>query len=244
MLNKYLSKLLTKRLPVLLLIVITLSAIPFTTVNAAFTPASQIATAPVEKVVNPLWATMPTPSPIPLSVLVQKENVSQSPVDPKINSETIKAKRIDNKAQILADYLASYDSPLQYYAQDFIDAADKYDIDWKLVPAIAGVESTYGKFIPGGYNAWGWGVYGNQALGFISWRDGIYTVTEGLRSNYLNRGLTTPYAMNRVYAASPAWGGHVSFIMQSIENFAQSYKSDGNLAQQTQTAGESAQLLN
>lgn len=159
--------------------------------------------------------------------------------------DEIVAKQFDPRAQILADYFASYNSPLQYQAQDFIDASDTYNVDWKLVPAIAGVESTFGKHIPNGtYNGWGWGVYGNQALGFKSWRDGIFTVTEGLRKNYIDKGLTTPYTMNRVYAVSPAWGWKVSFFMNDLEKFAKDYPEQIKIdnPQTIKSARESAKL--
>lgn len=133
-------------------------------------------------------------------------------------------KKLDNKAQILSAYLASYNSPLAYHAQDFIDAAKEYGLDWRLLPAISGVESTFGKFTPGGYNGWGWGVYGTQAIYFNSWREGIFTVAKGLRENYLNKGLTEAYSINRVYAASPRWAGNVTYFMRDLEKFAQIYE--------------------
>lgn len=136
---------------------------------------------------------------------------------------TISAKPLDPRAQILKDYLHKYNSPLAYHAQDFIEAADTYGVDWKLVPSIAGVESTFGRFIPGGYNAWGWGVYGDQALGFQSWKDGIYTLNKGLKEKYINRGLTNPYLMNRIYASSPTWGTKVSFFMGDLDQFSKTH---------------------
>src|SRR3989338_2080995 len=140
-------------------------------------------------------------------------------------TEQIAARQLSREAQILASYLAKFNSPLQYHAQDFIDAAKTYELDWRLVPAIAGVESTFGKFIPGGYNAWGWGVYGSQAIYFKSWREGIFTVSAGLRKNYISRGLLDPYAMNKRYAASQHWGGKVSFFIADIEKFVQEYNA-------------------
>lgn len=136
----------------------------------------------------------------------------------------VTAKPLDPRAQVLKDYLYEKNSPMAEHAQDFIDAADAYDLDWKLVPAISGVESNFGKFIPGGYNAWGWGVYGDQALGFTSWKDGIYTLNKGLKENYINRGLTNPYAMNRVYASSPTWGMKVSYFLSDLETYAKNHK--------------------
>lgn len=158
---------------------------------------------------------------------------------------TVEYRKLDPRAKILADYLASYNSPLQYHAQDFVDAADTFSVDWKLVPSIAGVESTFGKFIPGGYNAWGWGVYGDQALGFKSWRDGIYTVTGGLKKNYIDKGLTNPYTINKVYAASPTWGTHVTYFLGNLDTYAQKHPVDEVApaeSLQTKIAGSSAQL--
>lgn len=137
---------------------------------------------------------------------------------------TINAKELDPRAVILKDYLAQYNSPLQNNAQDFIDAADRYQIDWRLVPAISGVESTFGKQIPGGYNGWGWGVYGDQAIYFNSWRDAIFTISAGLKENYIDQGLTNPYTMNPKYAASPYWGSHVDYFLKDIDKFAQNHQ--------------------
>jgi hypothetical protein len=143
----------------------------------------------------------------------------------------IVASPIDPRARILHDYLAQYNSPLQDYASDFVNAADKYDVDWKLVPAISGVESTFGKQIPGGYersstsyNGWGWGVYGDQALYFKSWTDGIYTVTKGLHDNYTSKGITDPYIMNNTYASSPVWGSHVAYFLNDINHYAKTHQ--------------------
>lgn len=161
--------------------------------------------------------------------------------------EEIISKKLENRAQILSAYLASYDSPLKYHAQDFVDAAKKYDLDWKMLPAIAGVESTFGRFIPGGYNAYGWGVYGNQAIYFKSWKEGIFTVAKGLRENYLNKGLTEVYSINRVYATSPRWAGNVTYFMRDLEKFAQKYEQVRTVADvnvyPTKIAAISGQLV-
>ncbi len=158
----------------------------------------------------------------------------------------ITGKRVDPRAYILKNYLAQFDSPLQNHAQDFIDAADFYQMDWKLVPAIAGVESTFGKRIPGGFNGWGWGVYGTQAIYFTSWTDGIYTVSKGLKENYINKGLTEPFAMNRIYAASPTWGSKVSYFMTQIDKYYRENSIDLSIAPEITlseiSAGSSASL--
>lgn len=142
----------------------------------------------------------------------------------------IESRPVDKRATILKDYLAKYNSPLEDSSQDFIDAADQYGLDWKLVVSISGVESTFGKHIPGGYNGWGWGVYGNNAIYFKSWREAIFTISKGLRENYVDKGLSEPYSMSRLYAASPNWGKNVTFFMNDIEKYAQNYPFDVELA--------------
>lgn len=142
----------------------------------------------------------------------------------------ITASKLDKEAEILAKYLARHNSPLQYHAQDFVDAAKTYGLDWKLVPAIAGVESTFGKFIPGGYNGWGWGVYGTQALYFKSWKDAIFIVSKGLKEDYISRGLLDPYSMNKRYAASPVWGAKVAYFMNDLNKFASLFETQNSLS--------------
>lgn len=149
----------------------------------------------------------------------------------------IEAKPIDKRALILKDYLAKYNSPLEDSAQDFIDAADQYGLDWKLVVSIAGTESTFGKAIPGGhdplytsYNGWGWGVYGDNVLKFKSWREAIFTISKSLKEDYVDKGYTEPFSMNRKYAASKTWGTHVTYFMNDLDKFAQAYPADVELA--------------
>jgi len=128
----------------------------------------------------------------------------------------------DLRAKILKDFLVEQDSPLAPYAKDFIDNADKYNLDWKLVAAISGVESTFGKEIPGNsYNAWGWGVYGDNVIRFSSWKDGIQIVSQGLRDRYMDQwGGKDIYQIGTAYASSPAWAGHVQLYLNKIQEFA------------------------
>ena len=101
--------------------------------------------------------------------------------------------------------------------------ADKNNLDWKLVAAIAGVESTFGKEIPAGsYNCWGWGIPTGATDGvhFTSWADGITQVSEGLRQNYINRGSKDIYDIGWIYAANGnSWATHVRYFIDQMEAF-------------------------
>lgn len=124
----------------------------------------------------------------------------------------------DNRVEKLRAFLGFYNSPLAGYASVFIKTADKYGLDWKLVPAISGVESTFGKAIPyNSYNAYGWA---NGEYYFQSWEDSIEIVSRTLRANYYNRGIDTVEKIAPIYAPpSTTWDGNVRFFMDKLENF-------------------------
>ena len=128
----------------------------------------------------------------------------------------------DERIDTLRAYLLKHNSPLTDEASHFIAEADRLGLDWKLVAAIAGTESTFGIHVPAGsYNAWGWGIpTGAQSgIAFGSWRQGIPTVSEGLKERYINRGATSIEKIGRIYAASPRWAGNVRFFLNRIEEF-------------------------
>ncbi len=131
------------------------------------------------------------------------------------------ASSYDNRAKILREFLESYNSPLAPFAQVFVENADIYNIDWRLVAAISGLESTFGQQIPqGSFNGWGWGIYGNNVIYFSSWEDGIQTISEGIRERYMNqRGATNVYEIGSTYAASPTWAVRVEGFMNRISDF-------------------------
>jgi len=131
----------------------------------------------------------------------------------------------DNRVKILKDFLQKYNSPLKDVTYDFVKNSDAYNLDWKLVAAISGVESTFGKFIPyKSFNAWGWGVYEHNVIYFSSWAEGIEKVSKGLRENYIDKwGANNVYQIGRIYAASPTWASRVEYFMQKMSEFEMQY---------------------
>ncbi|MFC1790284.1 hypothetical protein ACFLZP_02260 [Patescibacteria group bacterium] len=124
----------------------------------------------------------------------------------------------DHRIQTLTKYLEEQNSPLSQYAPLFIQMADKYhltqkDLDY-LVPAITGLESSYGKrYLQGSYNAYGWG--GGYWL-FSSWPESIEYVTRRLKERYLDRGADTIAKIGPIYAESPTWAQRVAMIEKKI----------------------------
>jgi len=81
--------------------------------------------------------------------LVHKSYVSQNDIE-QLRQRKIKIS--------IESVLKRYDSPMSKESDAFVKTCIKYQIDCYLLPAIAGLESTFGKFIyPNSYNPFGWG---------------------------------------------------------------------------------------
>ncbi|MCJ7804488.1 hypothetical protein MUP35_02025 [Patescibacteria group bacterium] len=152
---------------------------------------------------------------IPQTAQAQETRLVMAGISGVLKTEPI---QLDNRVEKLTAFLEKYDSPLGPYAETFVFMADKYQIDWKLLPAISGVESTFGKQIPyNSYNAYGWN---NGNYRFQSWENSIEIVSQALKEKYYNRGLDNPYKIGRVYAPpSPFWGKRVDNFMKTIDSF-------------------------
>lgn len=127
----------------------------------------------------------------------------------------------DPRVYKLQSYLETQHSPLAEYAPVFIESADRYHLEeyglTYLVPAITGLESSYGKrYLAGTYNAYGWG---GGAWQFDSWEDSIDHVTRVLREKYINRGADTIQKIGPIYAESPTWAVRVSLIESKISAY-------------------------
>lgn len=146
----------------------------------------------------------PAPQPQVLAFSSTPEPTPKAPTENELRVETLQR------------YLARHNAPLAGNAQDFIDAANTHGLEWHLLPAISGVESTFGKHVPyNSYNPFGWA---NGERGFQDWKEAIYTVAEGVERIYYNKGRTTPELMHKVYAPpSPSWGSKVRYFMNQIE---------------------------
>jgi hypothetical protein len=123
----------------------------------------------------------------------------------------------DYRAENLRRFLEKYDSPLAVYAEDFVTYADTNSLDYRLVPAITGVESTFGKKIPANsYNAYGWA---NGEYAFASWEDSISHVSETIKKSYIDKGAPTIAKIAKRYAPpSTTWGSGVKFFVSKIDS--------------------------
>lgn len=121
----------------------------------------------------------------------------------------------DERVIRLESFLVSKNSLLAGYSEEFVFFADRFGLDWRLLPAITGVESSFGKVIPfGSYNAYGWG---NGRIYFSSWPESIEVVSRALSEKYYQKGLNTPEKIGPAWAPpSPDWARKVRAVMNQI----------------------------
>lgn len=121
----------------------------------------------------------------------------------------------DMRAQALENVLTKYNSPLAPFASYYVEVADKNGMDWRLLPAIAGLESSFGKHqMPGSHNSYGWG---GGHIYFASVEHGIETVLGALKTKYASRGATTVETIAPIYSESPTWAPRIRSFMDKFE---------------------------
>lgn len=126
----------------------------------------------------------------------------------------------DSREEILRQFLQRYDSPLVAYAPDLIAASERYEIDFRLLPAISVQESGACRRIPeNSFNCWGWGIYGGKVTRFSNYPEAIETISKGLYERYHSRGLITPHEVGTMYNPSNTnnWAENVTLLMKRME---------------------------
>jgi hypothetical protein len=133
----------------------------------------------------------------------------------------------DPRILAMAKFLGDYGSPMQPYAEVFVEEADRYGLDWRLVAGISGVESAFGNITPrDSHNGWGWrGINGN-ADGwsmFDSWEDAIIHITERMALGYGTD--LTPFDIESTYcppcgeAYGHPWANGVTRFMNELDYY-------------------------
>lgn len=141
---------------------------------------------------------------VPAEVFMSKEQLD------KLNEDKLKAQKIELFFRVNRN-----NAPLADYAEKFVEVANKYGLDYRLLPAIATIESSGGKNNFRSYNAWGWG---NK--GFSSFEEGIEVVAKGLKTGYIDKGRDTVEEIAPVYCPPnyKNWARSVNQFMNEIEN--------------------------
>ena len=130
---------------------------------------------------------------------------------------TAKAVEHDLRAEQLHAVLTKYNSPMVGLEDVLIETAEKYNLDWTLLAAIAGTESSFAKRMPANcINPYGWGIYGDNKLCFESLQASIEGVAAGLASKY---NISSLESIARTYnsVSTEGWTKHTRFFMNKIK---------------------------
>jgi len=154
-----------------------------------------------------------------LAPIVKAENQAgssaQLSIASQFDNQELDEAILRKKEMAIKAVLERYNSPMVGEEKSFIKTCRQYHLDCYLLPSIAGLESTFGRFIyPNSYNPFGWA---RGYMIFQSWSEGIDTVGKGLRENYINKwGLLTVDEIGPIYSESPSWAARVNWFINQF----------------------------
>jgi hypothetical protein len=135
-----------------------------------------------------------------------------APVVPHaLENAQVKDSAEDPRFALLKQFFENQKSPAKEHVHDFILAADRYDLDWRLLPSISVVESGGGKQYRNN-NILGWG---SATQKFPSVKAGIHTVANRLANSklYKNKGVE---GILRTYNSNAEYPSKVKRVMYRI----------------------------
>ncbi len=158
----------------------------------------------------------------------------------------------DARAEIVASFLKRHSSPLEpydHYGRVLVETADRYQLDYRLLPAIMMQESNLCKsIIPGSNNCLGFGIHARGTLTFESYEASFDRAARELKERYIDIGLTTPEDIMRKYTPSSngSWAFSVNQWIVEMEyndrEHARENRVNNNLLEYTEKATPSATM--
>lgn len=121
---------------------------------------------------------------------------------------------MDTRAMALGNFFTKHNCPLLPYVDDFISAADKYQIDFRILPAISVIESQCGKvFPPATNNPFGWQ---SARVGFKSIPNAVDFITGQLANSKYYANKTTKEKL-AAYCPEPTYPTRVLNLINQIK---------------------------
>jgi hypothetical protein len=134
--------------------------------------------------------------------------VAMQPLETKNVSEV----KSDPRYLVLNEFLTGRACPIARHTADFIIAADRNDLDWRLLPSISIIESGGGKDYRNN-NVLGWDSCHTY---FPSVQAGIHFVASHLANSRLYRHKGLEALLSTYNAANPNYAMAVKQVMRSI----------------------------
>jgi hypothetical protein len=129
----------------------------------------------------------------------------------------------DFRPEVIDEYFEARKMPLEGTGAIMVAAADKYEIDWRLVPAIAVRESSGGKKSITPNNPFGWGSSSKiefktigEAIDRVAWNLGGWN--PGTAYAYAGRGTEAKLKAYNPPSVVPTYAAEVMAIMKAIDD--------------------------
>lgn len=146
----------------------------------------------------------------------------------------------DGRDAIIAKFLERHNSPMvpyDYYGKKLVEIADTYNLDFRLLPAIAMQESNLCKqtHSDAPHNCLGFGIHEKGTLDFESYEAGFERAGRELRAFYINQGRITPEQIMKKYTPSSdgSWASSVNQWMAEMRyddrELGRTMKTDANV---------------
>lgn len=133
-----------------------------------------------------------------------------------VNTSQVTAKagtaQYDARLRKIEQFFADRDCPLRDSAAVFLEAADRNDLDWRLLPSISMVESSGGKDYRNN-NVFGWDSCNES---FSSVGEGIHYVASQLANSKLYKDKNLDGKL-RIYNSNPEYPHRVKAFMRVMD---------------------------
>lgn len=129
-----------------------------------------------------------------------------------LNQDATRQPSPDTRLDKLRRFFIQRAAPISHLAEDFLRASDRYGLDWRILPSIAMVESSGGKYLQNN-NIFGWG---NGDTKFPSIHRSIETISAQLSTanHYKNKNLNE---FLRTYNPVGDYPSRVKKVMRSLD---------------------------
>jgi hypothetical protein len=149
------------------------------------------------------------------------ENTANGLDEPKVQGVETVVQSDDARPVIVAEFLERHNSPMtpyDYYGQRLVEIADTYNLDFRLLPAIAMRESNLCKntHSDAPHNCLGFGIHSEGTLDFDSYEAGFERAAREIRAYYVDGGRITTEQVGAKYASSPTWADGVNQFMAEM----------------------------
>ena len=139
------------------------------------------------------------------------------PDDFFVNLQRQHQQNVEHQKRVsLIRFFQHYNAPLPYYITDYLNASNKYNLDYRLLPAISVQESGAGRHACGdGIRRWGFGSC--KGYTFKSVAEGIDYVSNTLALGSYYRGKTISQKLTS-YNPNPEYPAKILRLMKEISN--------------------------